>query len=136
MTTARGIRNNNPGNLRRSDDHWAGLSPDQHDPDFFQFGEPLFGLRALARTLYNYQARHGLKTIRAIIARWAPANENDTAAYIAAVAAATGADADEPLDLGDGEELAALVKAVVRHENGAQPYSDALIAQAVHSALA
>ena len=136
MATSRGIRNNNPGNLRRSADNWAGLTPEQSDPDYFQFSDPLYGLRALARTLYNYQARHGLETIRDIIARWAPQAENDTAAYVAAVASDMAAAADEPLDLDDREELAALTKAVVRHENGAQPYSDDLIAQAVRSALA
>jgi len=136
MATPRGIRNNNPGNLRRSDDHWAGLAAEQSDPNFFQFSEPIFGLRALARTLYNYQAKHGLETIRGIIARWAPTSENDTEAYVAAVSADMGAGADEPLDLDDGEELAALTKAVVRHENGEQPYSDELIAQAVRSARA
>ncbi|HYB54639.1 MAG TPA: structural protein P5 [Alphaproteobacteria bacterium] len=136
MATPRGIRNNNPGNLRRSDDHWAGLASEQRDPDFFQFSEPVFGLRALARTLYNYQAKHGLETIRGIIARWAPASENDSEAYVAAVSADMGAGADEPLDLDDSEELAALTKAVVRHENGEQPYSDELIAQAVRIARA
>ena len=136
MTTARGIRNNNPGNLRRSDDLWAGLAPEQGDPDFFQFSEPVFGLRALARTLYNYQVKHGLRTIREIVARFAPASENDTGAYVAAVAADMAAGADEPLDLADGEELAALTKAIVRHENGTQPYSDSLFAQAARSALA
>lgn len=135
MATTRGMRNNNPGNLRRSADHWAGLAPEQGDPDFFQFSEAVFGLRALARTLYNYQAKHGLETIRDIIARWAPASENDTLAYVRAVVADMGANADEPLDLDDREELAALTKAVVHQENGAQPYSDDLIAQAVRSAL-
>ncbi|MFI4987486.1 MAG: structural protein P5 [Alphaproteobacteria bacterium] len=136
MAIPRGIRNNNPGNLRRSADRWAGLAEVQGDAQFFQFSEPAFGLRALARTLFNYQAKHDLHTIRAIIARWAPASENDTGGYVAAVCADMAASADEPIDLGDAEELAALVKAIVRHENGEQPYSDALVEQAAKRALA
>ncbi len=136
MATPRGIRNNNPGNLRRSADRWAGLAEIQVDAEFLQFAEPVFGLRALARTLYNYQAKHRLGTIRAVVSRFAPASENDTAAYAAAVSADMRASADEPVDLADPEELAALVKAIVRHENGEQPYSDDLVDQAVKRALA
>ena len=102
----------------------------------FQFSAPMFGIRALAVILRNYQRKHGLKTIRAIIARWAPPSENDTEAYVAAVARATGFAADAALDLEDPTTLAALVEAIIEHENGEQPYSDALIEQAVASALA
>lgn len=133
--TPRGIRNNNPGNIRRSPDAWLGLAAEQTDPKFFRFNAPLFGIRALAVILRNYQRKHGLKTIREVIGRWAPSSENDTEAYVTAVARATGLAADAALDLEDPATLAALVEAVIEHENGEQPYSDALIEQAVASAL-
>src|SRR3990172_2078626 len=95
----RGVRNNNPGNLRRTDDTWQGLSPRQPDNDFFTFKSAAYGIRALARTLIAYQDEHRLRTIRQIISRWAPASENDTGAYIDAVAKSTGLDADRPLDM-------------------------------------
>jgi hypothetical protein len=35
--TPRGIRNNNPGNLRRNSDPWQGLAERQGDVEFFTF---------------------------------------------------------------------------------------------------
>ena len=70
----RGIRNHNPGNLRKSNDPWQGLAPDQTDPDFLQFESSKWGIRALARTLIAYQDKIGLRSIKSIIYRWAPPN--------------------------------------------------------------
>lgn len=133
MTTKipRGIRNNNPGNLRRTSDPWQGLIPRQTDREFFTFKSEVYGIRALARTLIAYQDNHRLRTIRQIISRWAPASENNTGAYIDAVAKSTGLDADRPLDMHRFEQLEAVVKAIIRHENGQQPYTDAQITKAL-----
>ena len=129
----RGIRNNNPGNIRRSADAWQGLSDTQTDTAFFQFRAPLYGIRALAKILRNYRDLYGLYTVRGIINRWAPPVENNTGAYVNAVAGAMGVSADVPLqwDLG---ELRALVGAIIRHENGQQPYTAALLDQAIQAA--
>lgn len=123
----RGIRNHNPGNLRRSGDPWQGLAKEQTDPEFFQFVSAKWGIRALARTLITYQDRLGLTTVSQIIARWAPPNENDTGAYVRAVVDRIGVDADERADVHDYETLRPLVEAIVRHENGQQPYTNAEI---------
>ena len=97
---ARGIRNNNPLNIRRSKDKWQGLKPLQTDPQFCQFETMEYGWRAafvlLTRTYYH---TYRLYTIRAIITRWAPPNENNTAAYIRNVSRLTGIDPDEPLGI-------------------------------------
>lgn len=126
----RGIRNCNPGNIRRGDP-WQGLAPVQNDPEFCQFVAAKWGIRALARLLIAYQDRHGLRTIRGIVSRFAPDKENDTAAYIAAVIAHASDDAltgpDEEIDLHRHPALAALVQAIIRQENGLQPYSRAEI---------
>ncbi len=121
----RGIRNNNPGNIRRNGDPWQGLAERQLDIEFFTFKSAVYGIRALARTLITYQDKYGLRTIRQIISRWAPPNENNTEAYVKAVAASTGLDADQPLDVHRFDHLLPLTKAIIRHENGQQPYSDA-----------
>lgn len=63
MAIPRGIRNNNPGNIRHSD-QWKGLTPEQPDPDFCTFSTPEYGIRAMGVILLNYQRKHGLKTIR------------------------------------------------------------------------
>ena len=118
----RGIRNCNPGNIRRSGDRWKGLVPVQPDPAFFVFETPLWGIRAMAVILRNYQRRLGLKSLAQIIGRWAPAGENDTAGYVAAVSKAMGVDPRAPLDLRNDATLRALIAAIIRHENGLQPY--------------
>ncbi len=123
----RGIRNYNPGNLRRSADPWQGLAAEQTDPEFFQFASAKWGIRALARTLIAYQDRVGLKTIKQMIGRWAPPNENDTGAYVRAVAASVGVGPDDEIDVHDYAILRPLTLAIIRHENGQQPYTDAEI---------
>ena len=90
-TVPRGIRLNNPGNIKHGDD-WQGMSAEQADPDFITFISPVWGIRAMARTLTTYSTSYGLNTVEGIIGRWAPESENDTASYIAHVASALGVD--------------------------------------------
>ncbi len=96
----RGIRNNNPLNIRKSADKWQGLSTLQEDREFFKFVSMEWGWRAafviLCRTYYG---KYGLKTIRDIVSRWAPAKENNTPAYIRHVSDYTGIGPNR--DLGD-----------------------------------
>lgn len=116
----RGIRNNNPGNIRRNPaNKWQGRVPldRQTDPDFEQFVSAEYGIRALAVTLITYQDRYGLRTIRQLIGRWAPPTENDTGAYVRAVARRVGRGPDEPLDVHRYEDLRPLIEAIVAHEN-------------------
>lgn len=127
----RGLRNNNPGNIRRNGDPWQGLADHQEDTEFFTFKDPIYGIRALARTLISYQDKHGLRSIRQIISRWAPPVENNTNAYIRAVAEDAGLDADQPLNIHHFDHLLPLAKAIIHHENGQQPYTDAQITKAL-----
>lgn len=124
---SRGVRNNNPGNIEKSRDRWLGLAANQPDSRFATFTEAKWGIRAMARILQNYQKKHGLNTIEEIIDRWAPPVENNTSAYVNAVARETGFDKNQKLDLKKHEHLFPLVKAVIRHENGYKPYTDAQI---------
>ena len=123
----RGIFNKNPGNIRKGID-WLGLSPEQTDPDFSQFTDPKYGIRAIARILKNYQ-RDGVQTLREAIERWAPSVENDTQAYISAVCKACEVGPDDRVVLSD--LLADLVPAIIQHENGEQPYDKATIAYGI-----
>ena len=94
----RGIRNNNPLNIRRSADKWQGLKAQQEDREFFQFSEMKWGWRAAFRLLcHTYYEKHKLRTIRAIITRWAPPKENNTEAYIRRVTDRIGIGADTVL---------------------------------------
>jgi len=138
MTTTlpRGIRNNNAGNIDyHASVQWQGLDPAKpSDGRFCRFIKPEYGIRAITRILRNYTKRDGtagvglkgIDTVYEIINRWAPPTENDTGAYIAAVAKNAGVDPKEHIELTE-EKLLVLVKAIVKHENGIQPYSDSTI---------
>ena len=124
----RGIRNNNPGNIRHSASKWQGMTPDQPDAAFVRFVSPEMGIRALARTLLTYQTRHGLDTIARIIGRWAPPDDgNDTGAYARHVAERLGVGVNEHIDVAD--HLPRLVAAIIVHENGQCPYPTDVIAR-------
>ncbi|MBL1277447.1 MAG: hypothetical protein COB30_015305 [Ectothiorhodospiraceae bacterium] len=131
---ARGIRNNNPGNIRHSSAQWDGMRLTQSDSAFVQFTSPVYGLRALAKLLFNYQRLYGINTVRGIISRWAPSSENNTEAYIFVVANALNVHPDGPLDMRSA--MPELVAAIVKHENGAQPYSLAMIGDGIALAVA
>lgn len=132
---ARGIRNNNPGNLRRSDDQWDGLAPQQSDPEFFQFDSPEAGIRAMTRVLSNYQSQHGLRSVADMIGRYAPPSENRTNDYARFVSTELGVDPHAPVDLANEETAARLVDAMIRMENGANPYTPETIRIGVRAGL-
>lgn len=114
--TARGIRNNNPGNLRHGP-QWQGLASHQPDNAFSTFVSMEYGIRALLLNLRGYFLVHELSTVREIINRWAPPSENDTGAYVAQVARALGVGPDDRLEP-TPQTLEALARAIARHENG------------------
>lgn len=128
----RGVRNNNPGNIRRSRDPWQGLSGAQTDTAFFVFTSPAYGIRALAKTLITYQDKHGLRTIEDIIARWAPSNENNTAAYIGAVNRqfmrdVPGWRSRDRVNVHKYKHARALVEAIIHHENAGYSYDPRIV---------
>lgn len=116
----RGVRNNNPGNIRAGD-KWQGLTG-VDDAGFCQFDTPEHGIRALAKVLMSYQYKHGLRTLRQMVTRWAPPVENDTESYIESVCAQCYASPDNPYTL-TPSRLYPLVAAIIKHENGQQPYT-------------
>ena len=113
----RGVRNSNPGNIRKSKDQWEGAIGD--DGAFVIFDSPESGVRALAKNLQSY-GRQGYDSIEKIINRWAPPNENDTKAYIDSVVSATGIPATQSLDLSDPDTLSSLAQAISFHETGSR----------------
>jgi hypothetical protein len=137
-SAVRGIRNNNPGNIRRTNDPWQGLSADQTDAAFFQFDAMEYGIRALCKILRKYYAGYHLATVRAIVSRWAPSNENDTGAYVAAVADYMGVVADDFLNLDDPATVFSLARGIIRQEVGTLPallISDATVTAGVNLSL-
>lgn len=128
--TPRGIRNNNPGNLRKSKDKWQGLAAKQTDKEFFQFVTPHYGIRALGKVLVTYYTKYKLNTVEKIITRWAPPSENNTKAYIYKVAKDINVHPAEYISLTDNA-LAALVVAIIKVENGNNPYEEVEIRSAL-----
>jgi hypothetical protein len=110
----RGIRNNNPGNIRYGEFARSAGAVGADRGGFAVFSDMHTGIEATAKLLRSYTAR-GFDTIRKIVSRWAPANENDTQAYIAAVAKQLGVSADTVLS---GDQLQGVAGSIFQHENG------------------
>ncbi|MFW7525314.1 structural protein P5 [Vibrio ostreicida] len=127
--TIRGLRNNNPGNIEHDGTAWRGLVG--NDGRFIIFDRAENGIRAIARILNSYERLHGITTLEGIISRWAPPVENNTESYIQ--------HAEQVLNMSRhssvGEQQKAdLIKVIIRHENGQQPYSDKVIYDGIAAA--
>ena len=95
---ARGLRNNNPLNIIKSKSQvWLGETHLGGETRFCQFSSMQYGLRAALKLLRTYYNKHGCRTIRQIICRWAPETENQVAAYIKTVCGLVQLGADAPL---------------------------------------
>jgi len=116
QSTVRGIRNNNPGNLRPTGAKWVGQVIPGTDPGFMQFKSMPYGIRALFIDLINKHKR-GLDTLREILYVYAPPSENRTELYISNVSAATGIGATQKFEPTKAN-LFKIAKAFARVENG------------------
>lgn len=142
----RGIRNNNPGNIRHAKGvRWQGAAADQPDREFVAFISAEMGVRALIRTLLTYFKQHKLDTVRGIIRRWAPpigdrngaapggGYTQNTGAYVDAVCRELGeslgrkVNPDERLDVDSIAVMRPLVVAIIAHENAGYAYSAGVI---------
>lgn len=126
----RGLRNNNPGNIRISGSAWKGKVPTGQNTDgaFEQFVAPEYGIRAMGRLLNNYIAA-GYDTIEKIVNRYAPASDNNhTENYIKFVSARTGL---LPSQTVYSFNVPKLVDAMIAFENGEQPYAMEFIKKSI-----
>ena len=114
----RGLRNCNPGNIRKNNIVYAGEIVPSQDDEFKQFVTMAYGYRAIFVLLYTYQRRYGLDTIEKMITRYAPANENHTAAYINVVAERSGVTATSHVTATNGDVMIPIVAAMSAVENG------------------
>ena len=139
MTDPRGLRDNNPGNLEIGGPVFLG-QVEPPDGVYLRFADPVSGLRAIIKRLQAYQLEDGCVTVREMISRWAPPEDNNpTEQYIANVASALGFTPDQantvPVDLGNVANLEALLKAITTQEQGEQPYSQFTIDRAIAMVL-
>lgn len=126
----RGIRNNNPGNIRIANNNWKGKVPvgENTDGSFEQFISPEYGIRAMGVLLRNY-INQGDNTIQEIISRYAPSNENKTDSYIKFVSSKMGI---LPYQTLYNFNVPSLVEAIIAFENGEQPYARSFINNALN----
>jgi hypothetical protein len=113
----RGLRNNNPLNIRHNADTFQGEIKG-NDKSFKTFVSMTYGYRAGFVILHTYLTKHGLNTIEKVIARFAPPIENDTQAYIANVERWSGIPRNKELTAADGADYILIVSAMSFMENG------------------
>ena len=114
----RGIRNNNPLNIRHSSSKWQGMARRQSDRAFVQFTNRKYGYRAAFVLIRSYIGLHHANTIGKIIARWAPSSDgNNTQAYIQFVSQTSGIPADEPLRFSDQQKMVSIVRSMAQMES-------------------
>lgn len=132
----RGIRNNNPGNVEHSPSNkWLGLADNPSDGRYCRFVHPRYGIRAFVLLLLKYQTEYRLKTISAMLNRYAPRQDNNaTDAYIEHVAKAAGVTGKTPVSIRDFRTAKAIVTAIIEFENGMQPYPESLIIEGIAAA--
>lgn len=121
MATPRGLRNNNPGNIRNSDaTDWKGEVPAaaKKDNAFEEFQDMAHGYRALIKLLQNYRRKHGCHTVADFINRWAPRTENNTSGYIRRVCTEMQVPAVYVPDVNDKATMIAMAAAISQVENG------------------
>ena len=114
----RGLRNNNPGNIRKNNIIYQGEIVPSEDESFKQFSSMAYGYRAMFVLLDTYSRRYGLCTIRQMLNRYAPPTENFTEGYVRFVADYAGVMPDEVIDTRSEKDMIPIVAAMSKIENG------------------
>ena len=115
---SRGLRNCNPGNIRRSKTRYKGERQPSRDSEFKEFESMAYGYRAMFILLDTYSRRYGLCTIRQMLNRYAPPTENFTEGYIRFVSEKTGIAPDEIINTRAARDMVPVVAAMSQIENG------------------
>lgn len=115
----RGIRNNNPLNIRISNNKWIGKIQNGTDKEFEQFKNMTYGVRAAFVIVRTYMNKYHLRTPAKIIRRWAPEEDgNVTSSYIEVVCKKAGLRPNEILSFDMRNKVCRLVWAMAFYECG------------------
>jgi len=125
----RGVRNNNPGNLK-----FAGQAGAQEVDGFAAWSTPEQGLYALGRQLELYSKR-GLNTIASIIGEYDKGEPLKIPAYISDVAQRMGVNANARLNMQDPQILSRMMSYIIGHENEFDPYPSSMVSSAASKAI-
>ena len=126
----RGLRLNNPGNIRPGAGFFGEIGD---DGGYAEFDSDAAGIRAIQRLLKTYGNQHGINTLRGLANRYAPPSDNNpTDNYVDFLSQQTGIDPDEPINLAErGSEI---IPAIIGFEQGQQPFSQEMINKAIGAA--
>lgn len=118
----RGIRNNNPLNIRVGS-NWQGEVDRNTDGAFEQFKSLEYGIRAGFIILKKYMSGYNgltekFNTIEKIIKRWAPPTENNSLAYVRSVSEWTGIPSTQKISFSQRSYMVAIVDAMIKVECG------------------
>lgn len=136
-----GFRNNNPLNLKSDGKtKWNGSTGVPTKGNFLGFNNYSSGIRAGARTLYNYGKLHGIDTVNGVLNRFAPVKDKNrnNANYASHIQKRTGIAPDQKINLTDEATLQKLVPAMGSFEIGPRffnTYNTSSVSNAVHSAI-
>lgn len=126
----RGIRNNNPLNIRKGN-NWQGERHPQTDKEFEEFVSMQYGIRAGFKLIRKYMSGYNgltkkFDTIELIIKRWAPPSENATQRYIDFVSKTTGIPSRQKLNFNNKKVMCDIVSAMIRVECGQKVERDVI----------
>lgn len=130
--TARGLRNNNPGNIVKTTIPWQGKVAGS-DSRFETFSDIEYGLRAMALNLMTYWTG-GTRTPAAIVNKWSP--DGNEANYAKLISSKTGFAINQAIP-NTPDAWRKMLKAMTEVENGveqAKMVSDAMYNTAVNMA--
>lgn len=118
----RGIRNNNPLNIRKGN-NWRGELKNQTDPEFEQFTSLGYGIRAALRLMRNQISGFGgsrppMNTLKKLISVWAPPTENNTKRYVDFVSEKCGLSPTQVIDPFDKGQMCRIARAMAFMECG------------------
>lgn len=130
---ALGLRNHNPLNLRSASNETGKVYAGKNGY-FSRFGSDEDGLAAASRQLFLYGDR-GKHTLQDVISTFAPPNENKVKNYVSAVSGATGFKPGENIDLHSPDVLKRLLPAMIKEEQGTQPFSQKDIDTGINDAI-
>lgn len=120
----RGYRNNNPLNIRISNNNWEGKVANNTDGSFEQFESMPYGYRAAIKNI-NTQINRGNNTLRKLIGSWAPASDgNSPDSYAQFVAKHAGIGVDDRIDPNNRDLMIKIIAAMAFKENGEEANLD------------
>jgi hypothetical protein len=112
-----GMRNNNPLNIKLSAETWQGKIKSTNGFEAFSTIE--YGYRAAIKTMHTYYTRDKIRTISALVSKWAPPIENKTSSYIAFVEEDSGL--EKAVFSFNFDNVARIVSAMSFMESGIRP---------------